>query len=158
MIRASILPVGLRAFTLFSVVAIFVCGMGVTTEALGQKTPKDTRSERGNTPTPPHRPKPRPPAPAPSKPSASVESGQFLDLGNRFREQKKWKAAEAAYKEAVTVWPNNGDALQKLGFLYLDRNKIDEAEQTYNKLRSVNATYASNLLAEINGRKASLAH
>ena len=89
---------------------------------------------------------------------ASVESENFLDLGERFREQKKWKAAEAAYKEAVEVWPGNVDALMELGFLYLDRNRLDEAQQTYSKLRSLNASYASDLLAEINRRKATLAH
>ena len=76
----------------------------------------------------------------------------------RFSEQKKWKAAEAAYKEAVNVWPANADALLELGYLYLDRNKIDDAQLTHGKLRSVNASYASNLLAEINRKKAALAH
>ncbi len=89
---------------------------------------------------------------------ASVESDKFLDLGDSFREQKKWKAAEAAYKEAVNVWSGNADALLELGFLYLDRNKIDEAQQTYGKLRSVNASYASDLLAEINRLKNAIAH
>ena len=87
-----------------------------------------------------------------------MESDNFLDLAERFSEQKKWKAAEAAYKEAVTVWPGNVDALLELGFLYVDRNRIDEAQQTYNKLRSLNASYASNLLAEINRLKFALAH
>ena len=139
-------------------VIIFVCLVAGTTAALGQRPPKDTRSEPGNKGPSTHRPKPHLPAPAPSKPTASVESGNFLNLGDQFRAQKKWKAAEAAYKEAITSWPGNADALLKLGFLYLDRNKIDEAEQTYGKLRSVNASYASTLLAEINGHKASLAH
>ena len=153
-----ILRCKLRAVTLFSVVGVFVCGMSVTTEALGQRTPTDTRSERGNKVTTPHRPKAHQPAPAPSKSPAAVESGNFLDLGDRFRAQEKWRAAEAAYKEAVTVWPNNGEALLRLGFLYLDRNRIAEAEQTCSKLRSVNALSASNLLAEITSRKNALAH
>jgi len=87
-----------------------------------------------------------------------VESDNFLVLGDRFREQKKWKAAEAAYKEAVTVWPGNADALLELGFLYLDRNRIDDAQQTQAKLRSLNPSYASDLLAEINRLKNALAH
>ena len=153
-----ILPFKLRAVTLFSVVVVFVCGMAVTTEALGQRTPTDTRSEGVNKGTPPHHPKPHPSTPAPSKTPAAVESANFLDLGNRFRDQKKWRAAEAAYKEAATVWPGNGEALLKLGILYLDRNRVDEAVQTYNKLRSVNASSASNLLAAINSHKDSLAH
>jgi len=148
----------LRAVTLLSFVAIFVCGMALTTEALGQRLPKATGREPENKAGSSHRPKPHQPAPAPSKTPAVLESGNFVDLANRFRDQKKWKAAEAAYKEAVTVWPGNGEALLKLGILYLDRNRVDEAEQTYNKLRSVNALSASNLLAEITSHKNALAH
>jgi len=70
----------------------------------------------------------------------------------------KWNAAEAAYKEAVSVWPGNSDALLELGYLYLDKNKIDEAQQTLSKLRSVSAADASELLAEITKRKNAIAH
>jgi len=46
----------------------------------------------------------------------------------------------------------------ELGFLYLDRNRLDDAQQTQNKLRSINASFASELLAEINRYKNTLAH
>lgn len=145
---------------LLSVVAFLLCGLtGI--EILAQRLPKATGREPENKSTPARRErrnKTRPTASAASKNPASVESDNFLNLGDRFREQKKWKAAEAAYKEAVSVWPGNADALLELGFLYLDRNKIDEAQQTHGKLRPVNASYASDLLAEINRRKAALAH
>jgi len=156
-----ILRFRLRALTLLSVGAIFVCALVGTPEALGQRLPKATGKEPENKSVSgrrEHRPKLHTPTPAPSKTPATVESNNFFDLGKRFREQKKWRAAEAAYKEAVTVWPFNADAQLELGFLYLDRNRIDEAQQTYGKLRSINASYASDLLAEINRRKASLAH
>ena len=155
---AMTLRFNLRPLPLLAVLAIFVCGAAVTSKSLGQRLPKATGREPENKAASRRRPKPRQPAPATSKSPASLESGNFLDLGNRFREQKKWKAAEAAYKEAVSVWPGNADALLKLGFLYLDRNRISDAEQTCGKLRSVNASYASDLLAEINSRKATLAH
>jgi tetratricopeptide (TPR) repeat protein len=158
---AMIFQFKLRALTLLSVWAILVCGLSVSTEALGQRLPKETGRESENKSGSTRRETPRKPRhsiPATLKTPASIESNNFLDLGDDFREQKKWKAAEAAYKEAVSVWPGNADALQELGFLYLDRNKIDEAEQIYGKLRSVNASYASNLLAEINRRKSTLAH
>ena len=148
----------LRAVTLLSFVAIFVCGMALTTEALGQRLPKATGREPENKAGSSHRPKPHQPAPAPSKTPAVLESGNFVDLANSFRDQKKWKAAEAAYKEAVNVWPGNSDALVELGFLYLDRNRIEEAQQTYSKLRPLNASYAADLLAEINRYKTTLAH
>ena len=138
--------------------ASLVCWPADIPVALAQKIPKATGREpekpaltRGS------RPK-RPTAPAVSKSPASDESGNFLKLGNGFREQKKWKAAEAAYKEAVKAWPGNVEALLELGFLYLDRNRLDEAQQTYSDLRSRNASFASHLLAEINKYKAKLAH
>lgn len=159
---AMILRSKLRALgLLLSVVASLLCGVAGTTDALAQRLPKATGREPENkAPSAPreHRRKARQTAPGTSRNPASVESNNFLDLGDRFREQKKWKAAEAAYKEAVNVWPGNADALAELGFLYLDRNKIDEAQQTYSKLRLVNASSASTLLAEINRRKAALAH
>jgi tetratricopeptide (TPR) repeat protein len=143
---------------LFLGVAIFVCGL---TPALGQRLPKATGREPDNKAAAARREvrhKARQTAPATSRSPAAVESDNFLDLGDRFREQQKWNAAEAAYKEAVSVSAGNADALLELGFLYLDRNKIDEAQQTYGRLRSVNASYASDLLAEINRRKNTLAH
>ena len=140
--------------------AFLVCGLAGTSAALAQRLPKATGREPENKPAPSRRegrPK-RQTAPATSRNPASVESGNFLNLGKRFREQKKWKAAEAAYKEAVKVWPANVDALLELGFLYLDRNRMAEAQQTYSELRALNASYASTLLAEINRLKTTLAH
>ncbi len=159
---AMILRLKLRASQLLLfVAAFFICGLTVTPDALAQRLPKATGREPENKSAPARqerRHKARRTAPAASRNPDSVESYNFLDLGDRFREQEKWKAAEAAYKEAVRVWPDNVDALVELGFLYLDRNRIDEAQQTHSKLRSLNASYASDLLAEINRRKAALAH
>ena len=140
--------------------AIFVCTLAGTSHVPAQRLPKATGREPENKPAPSRResrPK-RQPAPVASKNPASIESGNFLNLGDTFREQKKWNAAEAAYKEAIKVWPGNVDALLELGFLYLDTNKLDEAQQSYSELRSLNASYASSLLAEINRYKTTLAH
>src|SRR5215217_467313 len=132
-----------RALQLLLLVAAFsVCADGV----LAQRLPRDTGRERENkAASAPHRPKPRPRPPASSRTPASVESYNFLDLGNTFREQKKWNAAEAAYKEAVSAWPGNADALLELGFLYIDRNRINDVQQIHGKLRSVSAADASEL-------------
>jgi tetratricopeptide (TPR) repeat protein len=145
---------------LLSVVAFLICGLTGTPGALAQRLPKATGREPENKPAPSRREgrHKRQTAPTASRSPASLESDKFLELGKRFHEQKKWKAAEAAYKEAVEVWPANVDALLELGFLYLDRNRLDEAQQTYSQLRSLNASYASNLLVEINRHKATLAH
>lgn len=147
-------------FRAFLVAVFLIFGLAFISEVLAQRLPKATGREPGNRPAPSRR-KGRDkvqPAPAASKSPAAVESGNFHKLGDDFRAQKKWNAAEAAYKEAVRVWPANADARLELGFLYLDLNRIAEAQQTYNELRSVNASYASNLLAEINRRKAALIH
>jgi tetratricopeptide (TPR) repeat protein len=148
------------SLTLLLLVAFLVCGPAGAVGALAQRLPSATERERKNKSTSSRResrPKPQPPPPGPRNP-VSVESGNFLALGNDFRKQKKWKAAEAAYKEAVKVWPANVDALLELGLLYLDRNRIEDAHQTHSELRLLNANYASNLLAEINRHKATLAH
>lgn len=140
---------------------LFVCGLLGTAAVMAQRLPKAPAREPENKAAAApreHRRKPRPIVPASSRTPASIDSDNFLKLGDRFREQKKWNAAEAAYKEAVNVWSGNADAWLELGFLYLDRNRLDDAQQTQNKLRSVNASYASDLLSEINRYKNTLAH
>jgi tetratricopeptide (TPR) repeat protein len=140
---------------------LFVVLFFISDVAVGQRLPKATGREPENKAASArreHRHKVRLTAPMTSRNPASLESDNFFDLGDRFRQQKKWKAAEAAYKEAVNVWSGNADALSELGFLYLDTSRIQEAEQTYAKLRSLNASYAADLLAEINRRKNALAH
>ena len=145
---------------LLLVVAFLVCGLAGTSESLAQRLPKATGREPENKPASSRREghRKRPTAPASSRTPASVESDNFLTLGDRFREQKKLKAAEAAYKEAIKVWPGNIEARLELGFLYVDSNRMDEAQTAYSELRSLSQSYASNLLAEINKRKNALAH
>lgn len=153
-----ILPFQLRSSQILLLLVTF--GVVGVSGVMAQRLPSATERERKNKPVSSRRegrPK-RPPTPAASKTPASIESNNFLYLGNRFREQEKWNAAEAAYKEAVKVWPANIEARLELGFLYLDRNKLEGAQQTYNELRPLNASYASTLLAEINRYKAALAH
>ena len=145
---------------LLLVIAFFVCGLAGTSESLAQRLPRATGREPENKPGPSRRDgrNKRQPAPVSSKSPAVVESGNFFDLGEHFRAQKKWKAAEAAYKEAIKVWPGNIEARLELGLLYVDRNRMDEAQTAYSELRSLSQSYASNLLAEINKRKNTLAH
>ena len=89
-----------------------------------------------------------------SKIPTVTESDRFLDLGDRFRKEGKWNAAEAAYKESINVWSDNAEALRELGFLYIDRNRLPEAQAVYSKLRSVNSSVAAELLADIGRYKA----
>ena len=83
----------------------------------------------------------------------TTESDRFLDLGDSFRQDGKWNAAEAAYKESIAVWSGNAEALLELGFLYIDRNRLPEAQSVYSKLRGVNSSVAAELLADINRYK-----
>ena len=48
----------------------------------------------------------------------------------------------------------NAEALRELGFLYIDRNRLPEAQSVYSKLRSVNSSVAAELFADIQRYKA----
>jgi tetratricopeptide (TPR) repeat protein len=147
---------------LLTVAIFFVCGLAVAPNAMAQLLPKKTDRVPETRPTTSsarrERRKAHQPASSAPKSPASVESNKFLDLGDVFREKNRWKAAEASYKEAVRVWPGNADALSELGYLYIDMNKIDDAQQTYSRLRSVNSSYAAELLSDINRRKNQIEH
>lgn len=144
---------------LLPIALFFACGLAVAMNAVAQEIPKETEREKKSASVRrERRQKVRQTAPTTSKTANSVESDHFLDLGDRFKAQQKWKAAEAAYKEASNVWSGNAEALQELGYLYLSIGKIADAQQTYNRLRSINGAYASELLGDINVRKSSRDH
>ena len=151
---------------LFSLAFLVLFLLAVTPVAVGQ-TPSDLdppKAPKPATPRPRPRPTPRPVLDTAAKTPAAVTSDDFLELGYRFHDKEKWNAAEAAYKEALTVWPGNGAAMLALGYLYLDlRNlepdkKVEKARAMQNKLRSVNSSYAATLLTEINKFQSQLAH
>ena len=133
-------------------VVIVFCTLGACSDGSAQIAPKATESK--STPRRRERPRVRPSATATT--IASTESYNFFDLGERFREKRKWNAAEAAYKESIRVWPGNADALLELGFLYIDRNRLPEAQGVHSKLRAVNSSFAAELLADINRYKAAI--
>jgi hypothetical protein len=157
-----------KARRVLLLLAFVVCyALSAAPEVAGQPTPSDTG--RAGTKSPPRTPvrRPRPPRrdlSTVAKTPASVESYQFVDLGERFREKELWNAAEAAYKEAVNVWSGNGEALLLLGYLYLDERdltaakKLENARAAHNKLRSVDSSMAALLLADINRFQAQVAH
>jgi len=144
---------------LLTIVIFIVCGLAVAKDAVAQAIPKETEREKKSASVRrERRQQVRKTAPTTSKPTNSEESDHFLDLGDGFKDQQKWKAAEAAYKEAVNVWPGNAEAVQELGFLYLSLGKIADAQQTYNRLRPLNRSYASELLVDINIRQSARDH
>ncbi|HEY0367438.1 MAG TPA: hypothetical protein VGC73_13290, partial [Pyrinomonadaceae bacterium] len=90
----------------------FVCGLAVAPNAVAQKIPKETEREKKSASVRQQRRKQvRQTALPAAKNADTAESDKFTDLGDSFREQQKWKAAEAAYKEGVKVWPRNAEAV-----------------------------------------------
>jgi tetratricopeptide (TPR) repeat protein len=134
-------------------VLVIVCTLAAFTNGSAQIAPKAS-SKPESKPTPRPRERPRVRIPVTSETPTTSESEQFLELGNRFRKEGKWNAAEAAYKESINVWSGNASALLEVGFLYIDRNRLPEAQSVYSKLRSVNSSVAAELLADINRYKA----
>ena len=147
--------------------AVIICFMAVTPESFGQPTPRATDRPNEGKPSStsrPGRPRPRPQPTTTAATPSSVESQNFVDLGDRFREKEKWNAAEAAFKEASKIWPGNGDALLALAYLYLDKKNLDATKRLENarmvhaRLRQVDSSLASILLTEINKFQAQIAH
>ena len=148
-----------RISHLLLIAAIFFA-CAVAPDALGQKLRrKSTRpTENKEASARQQRRKARRAAAPVASTDASIESDKFIDLGNSFRAKENWNAAEAAYKEAVKLWSGNAEALTELGYLYIERGKWSDAQQTYHRLRSINGSDAAELLAEINRRQAQLKH
>ena len=132
---------------------IVLCTLAAFTDGSAQ-IPRKATDKPAAAPRRRERSRTRPPTTATTP--ASTESYNFFDLGERFRQERKWNAAEAAYKESLKVWPGNADALLELGFLYIDRNRLTDAQGVYSKLRAVNSSFAAELLADINRYKAAI--
>ena len=137
---------------LIFVLVVFTLAAFTNGSAQVARKATDKRAEARPAPRRPERPRVR--RPVSSTSAVTTESDQFLKLGDRFRKEGKWNAAEAAYKESTKVWPGNAEALLELGFLYIDRNRLPEAQGVYSKLRAVDSSFAAELLADINRYKA----
>jgi tetratricopeptide (TPR) repeat protein len=135
---------------------VIFCTLASFTDGSAQVVRKatDKPAESKSSKSTPRRERNRVRTPDTSKIPTVTESDRFLDLGETFRKEGKWNAAEAAYKEAINVWSGNAEALRDLGFLYIDRNRLPEAQAVYSKLRSVNSAVAAELLADIQRYKA----
>jgi tetratricopeptide (TPR) repeat protein len=135
---------------------VIFCTLASFTDGAAQVVRKatDKPAESKSSKSTPRRERNRVRTPDTSKIPTVTESDRFLDLGETFRKEGKWNAAEAAYKEAINVWSGNAEALRDLGFLYIDRNRLPEAQAVYSKLRSVNSAVAAELLADIQRYKA----
>lgn len=107
--------------------------------------PSPNRPDAGSRRRPPRGPR----RPEVLRGSASEESDNFLDLGDRFAEKSRWNAAEAAFQEAVRLWSGNSDAWVAMGYLYVDKGTLTDAYRVYNRLRALDSKLAEDLLTEI---------
>jgi tetratricopeptide (TPR) repeat protein len=151
--HSDLVPVGFMKTTLILVV---FCTLAAFSDGSAQIPRKATDKPASPKPATGRRERSRPRPAAASTTAAATESYNFFDLAQRFREERKWNAAEAAYKESIQVWSGNADALLELGFLYIDRNRLPEAQAVYSKLRAVDSSFAAELLADINRYKAAI--
>ncbi len=71
----------------------------------------------------------------------SVEAAkQSLERAQDLRRQGKMAESEAAYKEALSVYPESADAMNGLAYLYAESNRnLDEAEKLVERAISVDA-------------------
>ncbi len=129
---------------LFTFVAASETAAQVAPKATGK--PKPTVGSRVRRPT--RIPRATTPVGTTTTPGVA-ESDRFLELGDRFQEKERWNAAESAYKEAIKLWPRNAEALTELGYIYLNSNRIQEAQATAGKLQGVNPQYARELQSDI---------
>jgi Flp pilus assembly protein TadD len=151
-----------RASRLLLIAVIFLAGAAATDVVAQGLRRKSTRPQTENKEASARRQRRqtrRAAAPVAARTDASIEeSDKFIDLGTSFRSRENWNAAEAAYKEAIKVWPGNAEAVAELGYLYIERGRWTDAQQTYSKLRAINSSDAAELLAELNRRQAQLKH
>ncbi len=62
---------------------------------------------------------------------------EWLKEGNAFYMHKRYKEALAAYEQAIRLNPNNADFYHSKGFTLNALNRIEEAEQAFEKARQL---------------------
>ncbi len=121
----------------------------VKTEVLAPQTPPSTRPGNAT-----HRPRARPKVGNSGAPK-SEDADKFVSLGDTFLEKNKWKAAEAAYREAIKIVPGDGDAWAGLGQLYVGMSNFGAAYRVRDRLRSLDPGLAEWLNGEIKDKERS---
>jgi len=120
-IRAFLLAVGL---SLLATGAFAQETGGELGGGAGIFRPKNPEAKRSGGPPKPVRPRMSP---------AEIEAG-FQDAladGNEARDARKFAAAEAAYRRALTVKPHDARAEYAIGNVFVDQQRWDEAETSY---------------------------
>lgn len=149
---ASCQPVSATPLPITFAMLVF-CVLAASLNVSGQVAPRSTATPAPRADPPRHSPpgsrkhlarRPRTVTAGVSRGTVSEQSDNFVDLGDKFAEKSKWRAAEAAYKEAIILSPGNADAYAGLGTLYNDQGRHGEAFAPFNKAR---ASDPSNTLA-----------
>jgi tetratricopeptide (TPR) repeat protein len=138
-------PVSGKALPVNFAMLVF-CVLAASSNVSGQVAPRATdpapAAKSSNTPR--HSPssarkplsrRPRTVTPGVSRGTVSEQSDNFVDLGDKFAEKSKWRAAEVAYKEAISLSPGNADAYAGLGTLYNDQGRHGDAFAPFNRAR-----------------------
>ena len=80
------------------------------------------------------------------KPMASeaqpVGAEAFIKKGDALVKEEKWAEAEALFRKAINLDPNNARLHVSLGYLLIKQKKYTEAEAEYRKAISLNPNYA----------------
>src|SRR5262245_43129645 len=61
----------------------------------------------------------------PARPANKMDADDYFDQGEKFREAKQYPEAITAYKKAIALNANFGDAYYELGWVYNDKEEYD---------------------------------
>jgi len=82
----------------------------------------------------------RPPRPTMTAAEIEEKYQDALSDGNDARDERKFAAAEASYREAIKLKPHDARAFYGLGNIYVDQRRWDNAEEAYRKALDFAAT------------------
>jgi len=107
--------------------------------------PKNPEAKRSSNPS---RPVVRPNRPVRPNPAEIEERFEdALAAGNDARDARKFPAAEASYRSAVSLKPRDARAHYGLGNIFTDQQRWDDAEQSYRRAVDLAPSSAESLVA-----------
>ena len=105
--------------------------------------PKNPEAKHSTNPT---KPKPnRPTRPNPAEVEEKFE--EAVAAGNDARDNRKFAAAEASYRSALSLKPNDARAHYGLGNIFTDQQRWDDAEQSYRRAVDLASNNSEAMLA-----------
>jgi tetratricopeptide (TPR) repeat protein len=143
------------SFAILLSFSIFICfGVAQAQEVGGDLSggagifrPKNPEAKRSGKPS---RPVARPTRPSPARPSPAEIEAKFEDAladGNDARDARKFAAAEASYRAALTLKPRDARAHYGLGNVFTDQQRWDDAEMSYRQAVAITPNNPEALMA-----------